>query len=121
VLAAGTRVSIAMLVVAFACYVAGIVPPYVPITVMPRYWILDATAYARLAHVPHGWGWAPLIVYGDFLNFAGIVVLAGLPIVGYLALLRVFVRRGDVVSAVIAVAQVAVLLFAASGLVGGGH
>lgn len=118
-LEAGTQASVTVLVLAFVAYAFGIVPPRIPIADLHHYWTMDAAAYRRLANLPDGWGWLRLVVYGDFLNIAGLATLAALTIVGYAAILAVFVARRDRVYILIAIAQLAVLLLAASGLVAG--
>jgi len=76
--------------------------------------------YLALGKVPQGWGWTVLIGKGDFLNFLGIVLLAGMTIICYIPLIPVYLKRKEHIFAALAVAEIVVLLVAASGIVGGG-
>lgn len=116
VLRRGVRIGLIGLSVTFALYVSGVVRPVIPISELPRYWSLSAGEYVQIARLPQGWGWVPLVGRGDFLNFLGVALLAGLTIIGYLRILPILFRRRDVVYLFIAAAEIAVLALAASGV-----
>jgi len=115
----GTRLSLVVLMVAFAGYVTGVVTPLVPIEELPSVWGLRAVDYAARVSLPRGWGWLGLLRYADLQPLLGVVMLAGLTVVAYLSILPVFIRRRDRFYALLSVVQVAVLLLAASGLISG--
>lgn len=117
----GCWVGLAIMIVTYTLYISGVISPHVPLEEMPNYWSQPVTLYLSKAGVPTGWGWTSLLDRGDFLNFAGIVLLAGLSIVCYLRVIPAFFRKGDTVMGVIAIAEVLVLILAASGLGGGAH
>lgn len=117
----GTEVSLTVLLVAFALYLSGVAEPHIPISELPRYWGMHADEFLVQARVPAGWGWLRLVRFGDFMNFIGIAMLVGLPLVAYLAVLPLYVRKGDRAYALITLAAAAVLLVAASGVNVGGH
>lgn len=121
ILRAGTALSMLALVVAFLLYVGGLLPPVVPIAELPRVWGLSAARYLAATQLPRGWGWLRLLGHSDILNFLGIVMLSGLTIVCYAAVLPAFLRKGDRVYGAIVVLELAVLLLAASGLVPAGR
>jgi len=112
--------ALALLVVTFLVYTLGLLPPHVPVAEIPNLWGLPVHEYLEKANAPHGWGWIALIGQGDFLNFIGVVVLAGMTIVCYLTLIPAFLREKQTIFAAIAVLEVVVLTLAASGIVGGG-
>lgn len=116
----GCWIGLAVMFFTYLAYVSGLVAPHVPLTEMPEIWSKPVSHYLSTAHVPVGWGWLSLLRQGDFLNFLGIVLLAGLSIICYLRIIPSLYRKKDTVMAVIATAEVLVLLFAASGIVGGG-
>lgn len=120
-LRAGSHVSIGVLVLTFLLYISGLTTPRIPIDRLPQYWGLRAQDYLRLANLPNGWGWVRLIAFGDFLNFTGIVMLAGITIVCYLVILPIFLRKQDTPYILIVLAEIAILLLAASGLLAAGH
>jgi hypothetical protein len=112
----GTRFGLALLVLGFAAYVLGLVPPQVPFADLPRLWSLPAAQYLAAAGVPEGWGWLRFVQRGDYLNYCGVAVLVSITAVCYLRLLAAFAGR-ERAYFWIAVVQVAVLVAAASGLV----
>lgn len=111
---------LALMAVTYLLYVTGIVTPHVPLEKVPLLWSEPVGTYLELGQVPIGWGWAVLIGKGDFLNFLGIVLLAGMTIVCYIPLIPAFLKRKETVFAALALAEIIVLLVAASGIVGGG-
>lgn len=122
VLDKGMKLGLAILVVTFFLYVFGVLEPFIPVEELPRYWGLPVQDYLQQTGIPTGWGWVGLLGHGDFLNFLGIAVLAGITVVCYLPIIPVFNRNKDKVYAAIAVTEVAVLALAASGILHvGGH
>ncbi|MDQ7835028.1 MAG: DUF1634 domain-containing protein [Humidesulfovibrio sp.] len=111
---------LALMAVTYLLYVFGIITPHVPLEKVPLLWSQPVGTYLELGNVPTGWGWSVLIAKGDFLNFLGIVLLAGMTIVCYIPLIPAFLKRKELVFAALALAEIIVLLFAASGIVGGG-
>lgn len=116
----GCWLGLAVMLVTYLLYVSGIVTPHIPLQEMPDYWSQSVSHYLTVAQVPTGWGWINLLGQGDFLNFIGIVLLAGMTIICYVRIIPGLLRKGDRVMAIIAVTEVLVLVLAASGIVGGG-
>jgi len=111
---------LALMAVTYLLYVTGLITPHVPLEKVPLLWSEPVGTYLELGQVPVGWGWAVLIGKGDFLNFLGIVLLAGMTIVCYIPLIPVYMKRKEFIFAGLALAEIIVLLVAASGIVGGG-
>ena len=111
---------LALMAVTYILYVAGIMTPHIPLEKVTVLWAQPVGTYLSQGNVPTGWGWVVLMGKGDFLNFAGIVLLAGLTIVAYIPLIPAFLKKGDKVFALLAFLEVVVLSLAASGIVGGG-
>lgn len=117
----GCWLGLIVMVTTFLLYVSGIVSPHVPFEELSQYWGRPVSHYLEAAEVPTGWGWMSLIGQGDFLNFLGIALLAGLSMVCYLRVMPSLFRNSRIIG-IIAFAEVVVLLVAASGIVGsGGH
>ena len=77
---------------------------------------------AEQGHRMAGWSWLHRIGKGDYMNFIGIAILAGLTIFCYLAIIPALARKKDTAYLIIAIAEVLVLALAASGILkGGGH
>ena len=62
-----------------------------------------------------------MVNYGDFINFIGVAVLAGVSIICYLAIVPILLKNDDKVFAVLALLEVLVLSLAASGIFKVGH
>lgn len=113
---------LALMTVTYLLYVTGIVTPHIPLNQVPLMWSEPVGTYLELGKVPTGWGWAVLLGKGDFLNFLGIVLLAGMTILCYIPLIPAYLKRGEKGFALLALAEIIVLMVAASGVVGsGGH
>lgn len=117
----GTRVGLVVLVVSFAAYVSGLMESHVPVSRLPEVWSHPVGRYLELTQSPTGWGWVALVHRGDIAGLGGIVILAGCSLVCLLALVPVYLKRGDRAFAVLCLLEVAVVVLAASGLLTGGH
>jgi len=116
-----TRVSLAVLIAAFLAYAVGPLAPAVAVDDLPRLWVLPVERYLEATGVPSGWGWVAMLAKGDYLNLVGVALLGFVTVLCYLRVLPLLLTRGERLQAAFAVAQVAVLLLAASGLLAGGH
>jgi hypothetical protein len=122
VLNLGMKVGLAALVISFALYVLGIMEPHIPLQDLPKYWTLPVHEYLKQTNIHQGWSWLYMLNKGDFLNFVGIAFLAGVSIICYLSIIPSLFRKKDIIYAVLAIVEVAVLVLAASGVLkGGGH
>ena len=114
--------SLALMAVTYLLYVLGVMTPHVPLETVTQLWSQPVKAYLAQGNVPTGWGWFVLIGKGDFVNFAGIVLLAGMTILCYIPLVGAYFKKKEPIFATIAILEILVLLVAASGVVGsGGH
>ena len=118
-LAAGSRLSFALLVTTFIIYLAGIVPPLVPISELPNYWGLSAAQYAVATGAPTGWPWVALVWRSDVMNFAGIACVALVTPMCFARLVPEFVRQREHAFAAIALMELCILAVAASGIAAG--
>ncbi len=118
-LAAGSQIGFALLVVTFAAYVFDVWEPHVPIEHLPRLWTLPAHEFRSVTDGPHGWEWIALLGRGDFLTYTGIAVLALTTVACYARIVPALATGGERLYAAIAIAQILVLLAAATGVVSG--
>ncbi|HTY99825.1 MAG TPA: hypothetical protein VMB75_08325, partial [Rhodocyclaceae bacterium] len=116
VLGRGVQVGFILLVVSFLLYVFGVLAPLVPVTELPKYWGLSAAEFAKATGSPTGWAWLRDIGKGDVLNLFGIVVLASVSAVSTLAVLPIFLRRGEKAHVAIALLLVVVLAVSAADI-----
>lgn len=117
----GMYVGLAILFITYFLYIFGIMEPYIPLSEVSHYWSLNVGDYLHEANIHAGWSWVRMVGYGDFINFIGIAMLAGVTIFCYIAIIPLLIRTGDTVYAVIAALEALVLILAASGLITGGH
>ena len=117
----GTRISLAVLVAAFLAYVLGVTPAALPLADVPRFWGLPLERYLALSGAPSGWGWLGMLDKGEYQSLVGVALLGLVTVLCYLRLLPALLARGERLQAAIVVAQVVVLLLAASGVLAGGH
>lgn len=130
ILEKGMYFGLALMVITFALYVLGIMPPIVPLSEISIYWSMPVhdylvainTNFIHGENLPTGWSWLKLVGYGDFLNFVPVTILSGITILCYMVIAPGLFRRGDKAMAIMAVAEVLILTLAASGLLAvGGH
>ena len=114
-----TKAGFVISLVAFLLYVGRVLPPYVALDELPRYWNLPVDQFIRATGAPSGWAWLGELRYGDGLNLLAIAFLGLVTPLCYARLVPALVAERDWLQVLLAVAQLAVLLGAASGLVAG--
>jgi len=112
---AWSRIALAVLVASFAAYLLGLFEPLVPLERLPGLWRLPAGRFVVEAGAPAGWGWLARLGQSDYLNFAGIALLATGTLAAYLRLFVWLAGRGERLFAALVLAQALVLAAAASG------
>jgi hypothetical protein len=118
----GMIIGVLVLLVSYAIYVAGILPTFIPVEDVPKYWAKSVKTFTHDLGAPTGWGWLRMVGTGYYVNFIGIVILAAVSIFCYIAILPGLVRKKDTPLVVIVIMDVLVLVFAASGILkSGGH
>lgn len=115
----GTRVGLAVVLLAFASYLAGVSDPLVPMAELPSVWSLPVGEYLARTGLATGWGWIAHVGHGDILNVAAVALLALVTVAGYLRLVAAYVSGGDRLYAALAAAEIVVLVAAVSGVVAG--
>ncbi|MDI6800274.1 MAG: hypothetical protein QMD53_06395 [Actinomycetota bacterium] len=112
----GMKVGLIILIVSFLIYLTGALRSHIPLSELPKYWGLPVDKYLAQTGLKGGWSWLSLITKGDFLNFIGVAFLASLTIICYIAIIPLFFEKRDNIYVALAVIEVLVLLFAASGI-----
>jgi hypothetical protein len=129
VLGIGMFIGLVTLFITFGIYVSGILDPAVPLDQVSNYWNLGVHEYLEVVnhdhlhkeHSPTGWAWVTMLAKGDFLNFIGIAILAGVTIICYLAIVPTLLRKKDTAYLTMAIVEALVLALAASGILAVGH
>ena len=114
-----TKAGFVISLVAFLLYVGRVLPAYVALEELPRYWTLPVHQFIQATGAPSGWAWLGELGYGDGLNLLAIGLLGLVTPLCYARLVPALVAERDWLQVALAVAQLAVLLAAASGVVGG--
>jgi hypothetical protein len=104
---------------AFLLYVGDLLPAYLPLEDLPRYWTLPVHRFIEVTGAPQGWEWLGQLRYGDALNLAAVALLGLVTPVCYARLLPALLAERDWLQAALAAAQLVVLVAAASGLLAG--
>jgi len=120
----GAKTGFAALVAGFVAYVAGWVPAHVPVDQLAGLWRLPLAEYLKATGTPTGWGWIVHLPKGEFTSLAGIALLSGCSLVALLAVIPVYLKRGDRgdrIYAALCVGEIALLLLAASGVLTAVH
>jgi hypothetical protein len=121
ILERGMYLGLLILFITYALYVFGIMDPYIPLDKISDYWSMNVHDYLEHAEIKNGWAWLGMLKYGDFINFIGIALLAGVTIICYAAIIPTLLKSKDTVYAVLAVIEVIILSAAASGILAVGH
>jgi len=121
ILEKGMYLGLLILFITYALYVFGIMDPYIPLDKISDYWSMNVHDYLEHADIKNGWAWLGMLKYGDFINFIGVALLAGVTIICYAAIVPTLLKNKDTVYAVLAVIEVIILGAAASGILAVGH
>jgi hypothetical protein len=121
ILEKGMYLGLLILFITYALYVFGIMDPYIPLDKISDYWSVNVHDYLEHAEIKNGWAWLGMLKYGDFINFIGIALLAGVTIMCYAAIVPTLLKNKDTVYAILAVLEVIILSAAASGILSVGH
>jgi hypothetical protein len=116
-----TRMAFAAVLLAFLTYVTGVLPPFVPLDALPALWGLPVDEYLQKTGDLPGWGWLRLLGFSDHLSLASVALIGLVTLLCYLRILPLLLRLGERLQAVLVLAQILVLLTAASGLLAGRH
>ena len=117
----GTRLGLVVLLLSFAAYVLGLAESHVSVSRLPELWVHPVGRFLELTDSPTGWGWLALVHRGDVAGLLGIAILAGTSVLCLLALVPIYLARGERAFAAVCLAEVAVVVLAASNWLPGAH
>ena len=118
----GVWLGLLLLFVTYTLYLTGALSPHIPISEVPSKWGMGVDQYLHETGTPQGWGWTTMLNRGDFLNYIGFAFLALTTVFCYLVLMGSYIRNKDRLYLTICALEIAVLVVAASGVLGsGGH
>lgn len=116
-----SKLGFAALGAGFVAYAFGWLDAHVAVADLPRVWVLPLADYLATTQSPTGWGWLAHLHKGEYVVLFGIAMLAGCSVICLASILPIYVRRRDWTYAAICVAEIGVLLLAASGVLGAAH
>ncbi len=105
-----------ILVLFFVIYIFEATSPDIPLSELPHYWHLPLEEYLQQTNYNAGWSWLGLLSKSDFLNYIPLVLLAGISILCYIRIIPILAAKKDKWYIVIAIAEIAILILAASGV-----
>lgn len=83
---------------------------------------MSSSEYSKAIGLKNGWDWLRFINKGDYINFIGIAFLSLVTILAYAVIIPIFFKKGNKAYAAMAIAEIMVLILAASGIFGSaGH
>ena len=122
ILEKGMFLGLLILLLTYAVYALGIATPYIPLNDIPKCWSMGVDQYLQTCKIEEGWAWLSMVHYGDFMNFIGIAMLAGVTIICFLAIVPILWKQNDKAYACLSLVEAIILAVAASGILGaGGH
>ncbi|RDV84317.1 DUF1634 domain-containing protein [Ammonifex thiophilus] len=113
----GMLIGMGLLIMTFILYMFGVLKPFIPVTELPKLWGMKVKKFVEVTQVPTGWNWVYHLDKGDFLNYIGIAILAGLQVLGFIILFPFYVAKRDVPFSIIVLAEIVVLLLAITGVI----
>lgn len=116
-----TGIALGVLAAAFLGYVFQLSEPLIAMESLPRVWSLPVDRFREATGGPAGWGWLRFAGRSDYANLIGVSMLALVTVVCYVRVLPELLMRGERTLALLAGAQILVLLAAASGFLAAGH
>lgn len=105
----------------YLVYVFQLLPSAVSPAEIAMNWHLRAAEFHNAVPVPSGWDWIAEWNRGDVLSYLSIIYLSSVTMLCLIVIVPLFIREKDRNYTLIALLQVLVLVFAATGIVSGGH
>ncbi len=112
---------IIFVVAGYLIYVFQLLPAAVSPAEIATKWHLKAAEFHKAVPVPSGWDWITQLGRGDVLSYASIIYLSSVTMFCLAVIIPLFFKEKDRIYTVITLLQVMVLVFAATGIISGGH
>ena len=122
VLGFAMKIGFVLIICTFALYLLGVPAPSIHHVEVSGFWGLKVDDYLKATGTEPGWSWVNSMGRSDFLNFGPIAILASITVICYLSIVPLLFRKNDFIYVFLALAEILVLVLAASGVIhGGGH
>ncbi len=116
-----STLGIIFVVAGYLVYVLQLLPSTVSPSEVAMHWHLRAAELHKIVPVPSGWDWIYQLGRGDVLSYASVVYLSSVTMLCLAVIIPLFLKEKDMIYSVMTLLQVLVLVFAAAGIVSGGH
>ncbi len=116
-----STLGIIFVVAGYLIYVFQLLPAAVSPAEIAMQWHLRAAEFHKVVPVPSGWDWITQLGRGDVLSYASIVYLSSVTMMCLVVIIPLFLKEKDRIYTMITILQVLVLVFAATGIISGGH
>lgn len=121
VLGVTSTLGIILVVLGYIVYVFQLLPLSVPVEAVAANWHLRAADLHRQIHVSSGWSCFSELGKGDAISYVSIIYLASVTMFCLFAAAMAFFKEKNLIYVTISILQLGVLVFAAAGIVSGGH
>ena len=111
-----SKIGLLSLLATFVLYMLDKPAAHVSAKIISKYWSLRVGDYLQAVHLGAGWSWVHHLGESDIMNFAPIAFLCLLSAICYSIVIPFFLKKKDKLYAILATAEVLVLLIAASGI-----
>jgi len=116
-----STLGIIFIVAGYLVYVFQLLPTAVTPAEIAMQWHLRASEFHKAVPVPSGWDWVSQLGRSDVLSYASIVYLSSVTMICLAVIIPLFFKGKDRIYTIITILQVLVLVFAATGIISGGH
>ncbi|HEM55915.1 MAG TPA: hypothetical protein ENO30_04035 [Thermodesulfobium narugense] len=110
------RIGLFSILFTFFIYISGLISPVIPLERLPHLWVRNSMFLNESFGIATGWGWMSLISKSDMMAKAALTFLACVPILCYLSVLPIYVKKKEIVMVFIVLMEISILILAASGL-----
>ena len=121
VLSWASTIGIIFILTGYIVYVFNLLPSASTPAEIALHWHLRAAELHKVVAIPSGWDWISQLGRGDVLSYASIIYLSSITMLCLVVIIPLFLKEKDMIYATMTLLQVLVLVFAAAGIVSGGH
>jgi len=116
-----SKIGLLSLLATFSLYMLGKPAAHVSAKMVSKFWSMRVGNYLQAVHLGAGWSWVHHLGESDIMTFAPIAFLCLLSAICYSIVVPFYLKKKDRLYAILATAEVLVLLLAASGILSRGH
>lgn len=108
-------IGLGILIIGYLIHILGFSRPFIPMNEMPLYWGQNSHEFVESTGRISGWSRFGESGYAEKIGFSGLAILASVTLAAFLAILPDFIRNKNHFYTALALLQILVLIFSASG------